>query len=331
MLWASALGIPLPLCSCGVVPTALGLRRQGATKGATVSFLVSTPETGVDSISLSYALMDPIITIFRPAAAMVTAVVAGLATNFFGEARQASGRDSGVETEAPTSAASAHSHCDDHCDDLRDEGPLPWSQPWQAVAAVYRYAFRELLDETSYWLFLGILMSALVAVLLPPSFFAEYLSGEFSSMLVMLLIGIPIYTCASSSTPVAAAFVLKGLNPGAALVFLLAGPATNVGSLTVLLKFLGARVVAIYLGAIVVVTLTAGYALNWVYQTWAIDPRASFGAATEIIPEPVKILSAFILMGLLFVSMRRTHLPAEWLWLRDKFATLTGIMTTGRS
>ena len=333
VLWASALGIPLPLCSCGVVPTALGLRRQGATKGATVSFLVSTPETGVDSISLSYALMDPIITIFRPAVAMVTAVAAGLATNFFGEPRPPSGSDSGIEAEAPTSAPTAHAHhdrCDDHCDDLREDAPLPWSQPRQAVAAVYRYAFRELLDETSYWLFLGIVLSALVAVLLPPSFFAEYLSGEFSSMLVMLLIGIPIYTCASSSTPVAAAFVLKGLNPGAALVFLLAGPATNVGSLTVLLKFLGARVVAIYLGAIVIVTLAAGYTLNWVYQAWAIDPRASFGAATEIIPEPLKILSALILIGLLFVSMRRTHLPGEWLWLWDKFAALTGVAAIGR-
>ena len=146
----------------------------------------------------------------------------------------------------------------------------------------------------------------------------------------MLLIGIPIYTCASSSTPVAAAFVLKGLNPGAALVFLLAGPATNLGSLTVLLKFLGARVVAIYLGAIVVVTLSAGYALNWAYRALAIDPLATFGAATEIIPEPVKIGSALVLLWLLFVSMRRTHLPGEWLWLWSKLADLTGIATTGR-
>ena len=146
----------------------------------------------------------------------------------------------------------------------------------QTVRDIYAYAFRELLDETSYWLILGIVLSGVVAAALPPAFFAQYLGGGFVSMLVMLLIGIPIYTCASSSTPIAAALVLKGLNPGAALVFLLAGPATNLGSLTVLLKFLGARVVAIYLASIVVVSLLAGYALNWVYApgSWT-RPRPS--------------------------------------------------------
>ena len=149
-------------------------------------------------------------------------------------------------------------------------------------------------------------------------------------MLVMLLIGIPIYTCASSSTPVAAALVMKGLNPGAALVFLLAGPATNLGSLTVLLKFLGARVVAIYLASIVVVTLLAGYALNWVYATWKLDPRATFGAATAVIPEPVKVAGALVLVLLLLVSLRRAHVPGEWLWLRDRIATVTGVRLTAR-
>ena len=137
---------------------------------------------------------------------------------------------------------------------------------------VYHYAFRELLDETSYWLVLGIVLSGVVAAAVPPGFFEQFLGNELLSMLVMLAIGIPIYTCASSSTPLAAAFVLKGLNPGAALVFLLAGPATNIGSLVVLIKFLGVRIVAIYLTAIVVMTLAAGFALNWVYRVWEINP-----------------------------------------------------------
>src|SRR5207244_568096 len=178
VLWASAIGTPLPLCSCGVLPTALGLARQGATRGATVAVLISTPETGVDSIALSYALMDPVITVFRPIAAFITATVAGIATNLWG---------------APRPAA--------------------------RVGA----------------------------------------TGGLVTRLAMLAIGIPIYTCASASTPVAAALVLKGLSPGAALVFLLSGPATNVGAIVVLLKFLGRRVVAIYLLSIAVVSVAAGY------------------------------------------------------------------------
>jgi uncharacterized membrane protein YraQ (UPF0718 family) len=328
VLWGSAIGVPLPLCSCGVLPTALGLRRQGATKGATVSFLISTPETGVDSISLSYALMDPIITVFRPAAAMLTAVCAGLATNFFGDGKRAEGAPDPDREPAAEDAAccEAHDHAHSHAGLGRQPAagaPAPRLQ--QTVRDIYRYAFRELLDETSYWLLLGIVLSGVVAAALPPSFFEQYLSDGFVSMLVMLLIGIPIYTCASSSTPIAAALVLKGLNPGAALVFLLAGPATNLGSLTVLLKFLGLRVVAIYLASIIIVTLAAGFALNWIYAAWQLDPRATFGTGTEFIPEPHKIAGALVLILLLLVSLRRAHVPGEWLWLRDRVAAWSGI------
>ena len=343
VLWASALGVPLPLCSCGVLPTALGLRRQGATKGATVSFLIATPETGVDSISLSYALMDPIITVFRPAAAVVTAVAAGLATNFFGEPRARKGDvappvpPAAADDAAVSDVAPGHDHGHDHdrghdlfgfsiaSQDGDGAAKSIARRGVRTVREIYGYAFRELLDETSYWLVLGIVLSGVVAALLPATFFERYLSGELTSMIAMLVIGIPIYTCASSSTPIAAALVLKGLNPGAALVFLLAGPATNIGSLIVLLKFLGARVVAIYLGAIVIVTLLAGYGLNWVYRFWDLDARATFGTGTGFIPESVKIAAAVALIVLLLVSMWRTHVPGEWFWLRDKLALLTGV------
>jgi HflK protein len=196
---------------------------------------------------------------------------------------------------------------------------------------VYRYAFRTLFDEMSYWLVLGIVLSGVIAAALPQTFFEQYLTGEFTSMIVMLLIGIPIYTCASSSTPIAAALVLKGLNPGAALVFLLAGPATNIGSLIVLLKFLGARIVAIYLTSIVVITLLAGFTLNWIYGFWDLDAQASFGTGTEFLPETVKIAGAVALIALLLASMWRAHVPGEWVWLRDKFADLTGVaLSAGR-
>jgi HflK protein len=340
VLWASTLGIPLPLCSCGVLPTALGLQRQGATKGATVAFLIATPETGVDSISLSYALMDPLITLFRPLTAMITASAAGIVTNLWGEKKaaapptsmQAEQHREDMSLHRDTVPLHTHAHIHTHHahtpeHEATSRGETAVGQQ-ETVKQIFTYAFRELLDETSYWLVLGIVLSGLVAALLPPSLVERYLSGSVTSMLAMLFIGIPIYTCASSSTPIAAALVLKGLNPGAALVFLLSGPATNLGSLTVLLKFLGYRIVVIYLSAIVVITLLAGYTLNWIYQVWDLDPQVTFGSASAVIPEPVKIMGALVLLALLILSMRRTHVPGEWVWIRDQLAAFTGIPLT---
>ena len=198
----------------------------------------------------------------------------------------------------------------------------------RTVRGIYGYAFRELLDELSYWLVLGIVLSGVIAAALPIDIFELYLTDPFASMLVMLFIGIPLYTCASAATPVMATLVLKGLNPGAALVFLLAGPATSVSSITVLLKFLGARVVALYLASIAGMSLLAGFTLNWTYQALGIDPRATFGAATSFIPEPLKVAGGLLLLALLLLSLRRTHVPPEWLWLRDRVAGLSGIVLT---
>jgi HflK protein len=336
VLWGSAIGAPLPLCSCGVLPTALGLRRQGATKGATVSFLIATPETGVDSISLTYALMDPVMTVFRPVAAVATAITAGLSVNFLG------GREpEPSEARLPGAAPTADECCDDghahaHAHGQRQPEFLdPAAGKWHAGAhrtarAIYRYAFRDLLDEIAYWLVLGIVLSGLIAAALPPDVFERYLGDPLGSMLLMLVIGIPLYTCASAATPVMATLVLKGLNPGAALVFLLAGPATSLGSVTVLSKFLGVRVVALYLASIAVVSLLAGFTLNWTYQALGMDPRAVFGTATSFIPEPLKVAGGLLLLVLLLLSLLRTPVPAEWLWLRDRFADLSGIGLTSR-
>lgn len=338
VLWASAIGTPLPLCSCGVLPTALGLSRQGATRGATVSFLISTPETGIDSIALSYALMDPIITVFRPVAAVVTAVVAGIATNFWGARRAGAVRVEPADGAAPVEPSNGGGAVQAES----PEGPpapeihLPFdanggprfAEGRAAVRKIFAYGFRDLLDETAHWLVLGVVLAALVAVLLPASVIERYLGGGLVTMLAMLVIGIPIYTCASASTPVAAALVLKGLSPGAALVFLLAGPATNVGAIVVLLKFLGRRVVAIYLTSIALVSVAAGYALDWIYRAWQVSPATTFGTASGFVPEPVKVGAAVILLGLLARSLWRTPVPEEWIRLRDWLAALTGVRLT---
>jgi HflK protein len=333
VLWASVLGAPLPLCSCGVLPTALGLRREGATAGATVAFLVATPETGADSISLTYALTDPVMTVFRPIAGVMTAIAAGLATNFFGVPRS---RHAGTPLLPPSAEVSSPNQaiiaelCDDghdHPPGLRsstEDGAHRGSTAIDAARRVIRYGFVELLDDVSYWLVLGIVLSAVVTVALPAELFEGIWGGGIASMVLMLILGVPLYTCASSSTPMAAALALKGLSPGAALVFLLAGPATNIGGLVVLLKVLGRRAVAVYLAAVVALTLAAGFALNAIYHAWGLDPSATFGAAPEFVPNPVKNAFALAFIGLLILSMGRTRVPDEWIWLRNKTVGLTG-------
>jgi HflK protein len=352
VLWGSILGAPLPLCSCGVLPTALGLRKEGATPGATVAFLVATPETGVDSISLTYALTDPLMTVFRPVAGVATAIAAGLATNLFGAPgsrtteppwppakHPAAGRD-GNQCQHASGPPQGLDHADgqDHQHDhVREADSQPRSGATRGSTAVdaawriIRYGFVELLDDISWWLALGIVLSAVAVVGLPAQLFEGVWGGGIVSMLLMFILSIPLYTCASSSTPMAAALALKGLSPGAVLVFLLAGPATNISSLVVLLKVLGRRAVATYLVAVAFMTLAAGFALNTIYYAWGLDPRATFGTAAGFVPDLVKGAGAVLLTGLLIISMCRTRVPNEWVWLRDRAAQLTGIAITPRS
>ena len=350
VLWGSVMGAPPPLCSCGVLPTAVGLHKQGATPGATVAFLVATPETGADSISLTYALTDPLMTVYRPIAGVLTAIAAGILTNFFG----ATPRPLGASDERPNgdnnpvhehghTHENGHGHALDHAhghdhgrepDHSRHISPVigggPAGTVLGAARQVVRYGFGELFDDVAWWLVLGLVLSAIVEVALPADVFQGLWGGGLASMLLMLLLSIPLYTCASSSTPIAAALALKGLSPGAALVFLIAGPATNIGSLVVLFKVLGARAVAVYLAAVAAMTLAAGFALNLLYRFWGLDPRASFGTAGEFVPASIKTAGAVVLAGLLVHSMWRTRVPDEWIWVRNRIASGTGFFVSSR-
>ena len=339
VLWGSVLGAPLPLCSCGVLPTAVGLRKEGATPGATVAFLVATPETGADSISLTYALTDPLMTVFRPIAGVLTAIVAGILTNLFGVTERPAGVDVVNAPADDGDQGHGHGHAHDHGHD-HDHHHAEFPQaptaggPRRAivgtVSRIMRYGFRDLLDDVAWWLVLGLVLSAIVEVALPANLFEGIWGGGVASMLLMLVLSIPLYTCAASSTPMAAALALKGLSPGAALVFLLAGPATNIGSLVVLLKVLGMRAVGVYLAAVTIMTLAAGFALNALYQAWGIDPRLTFGTAAEFVPNSIKIAGAVLFSALLIVSMWRTRVPEEWVWLRERIAETTGLRVTPR-
>jgi len=281
---ASLIGTPMPLCSCSVIPVATSLRQNGASKGATVSFLISTPESGVDSIAISYALLDPLMTIFRPIAAFVSALAAGLIENF--QSR----------SDAPPKTNSSLVECADcHCHDE------PVAAASLAVRIRYglRYAFTDLFNDIAYYLFFGLLISAAITAFLPDDFFVQFLSSDALSMVIMLIVGIPLYVCASASTPVAAAFIMKGLSPGAALVFLLVGPATNAATIGVVKKNLGGRSLLTYLLSIAVVALGLGILLNSLYGMLGLEYHVQMGQAGEFLPDWLRWGSAAIFTPML--------------------------------
>jgi uncharacterized membrane protein YraQ (UPF0718 family) len=309
VLRASILGIPLPLCSCAVLPTAVSLKKQGASRGATLSFLISTPETGIDSISITYALIDPIMTIFRPLSALVTAITAGLFANKLGE--ETSGEEDTKEEEGHGNSTS----CTCEVPEGRQKGKLH---------KLFHYAFVDLLNDIVFWLIIGIIIAGIISVLVPDNFFEGYLGSPFLSMIVMLIFGVPIYMCAASSTPIAAALILKGLNPGAALVFLLAGPATNAGTIAAVGKFLGKQMMVIYLGTIVILSVFLGFILNGIYGAFNLSPVAVTGQASELLPESLKMAGSFILLFLIMRNLWKINIENAISSLRNKLFDFTG-------
>ncbi len=256
---ASALGVPLPLCSCGVLPAAAGLREDGANKGATAAFLVSTPETGIDSIAVSWALLDPIMTIFRPIAAFFTAIVTGVTINLVRSDKKNSQEP--VVEQCPHCAPKIEEETccsSDHC---HPEGKGIVGK----LKAGMSFAFGELFDDIGKWFLVGIILAGLIDVFLSPEVITNYLGSGIGSMILVLLVSVPLYICATASTPIAAALALKGLSPGAALVLLLAGPATNAATMTVVAKLLGKKATVIYIVIIALVSLIFGIIANHIY------------------------------------------------------------------
>lgn len=299
---AAFLGIPIPLCSCGVLPAAVSLRKQGASKGATTAFLISTPESGVDSMAISYALLDPILTGVRPLAAFSTAFTAGIFQERLDRSPHA------APTEAPDLCCPVDGCCDGtDCPPAvhRAHHSLP-----EKLGAGLKFAFGEVWADIAGWFFMGLLLAGLITALVPSDLMGRYLGGGLSSMVLMLAAGIPLYICATASTPVAAALILKGVSPGAALVFLLVGPATNITSLTVLLRVMGKQAVGVYLAVIVGLSLACGLALDPLYSAWGISAQATIGEARELIPFWAKGLGAAIL---LLISVRPLN---RWLQRR---------------
>jgi uncharacterized membrane protein YraQ (UPF0718 family)/copper chaperone CopZ len=234
VLNASLLGVPMPLCSCGVLPTGIGFFRNGASRGSTISFLISTPQTGVDSILATYALLGLPLAIIRPVVALVTGVFGGVLGNLAEKNGHTAGRE-----------------------ERDSEGNHE-----RTVKELFRYGFVELLQDISKWLIIGMLLAALLSVLIPPDFFTHRISNDYLAMLIMLLASVPLYICATGSIPIAAVLLLKGLSPGAALVLLMAGPATNIATMAVIGNTLGRRSLIVYLSSIIGGAILFGIVIN---------------------------------------------------------------------
>jgi uncharacterized membrane protein YraQ (UPF0718 family) len=264
ILKATLIGAPLPLCSCGVLPAAMGLRRSGASKSATVSFMISTPETGPDSIAVTYALLGPFMAVVRPIAAIFSALFTGLLNCLF--VTQESPQKSGISLPVIETAACCSDG--DGCVEPIPKTPGFWQRSWQGM----RYALTDILDDIWLWLLAGLVLAALVMTYVPSDTLAGWGSG-LPAMLMMLLIGIPMYICATASTPLAAAMILAGVSPGTVLVFLLAGPATNLATMGVIQREMGMRTLVLYLVGISVSSIFMGLGTDWLLGRldWSVE------------------------------------------------------------
>ena len=276
----AVLGAPLPLCSCGVIPAALGVRRAGASKGATAAFMVATPETGVDSISFSLAVLGPVYAIARPLAALCSAIAAGCLVMWFGQ---------------ENSAEAAPASCGSCCGGKTSVAPPPDLKT--RLRAALRYAYVDMVADTGKWLVIGLVLAALINSFVPAAYFLRWGDGVIA-MLAMVIIGLPMYICATASTPMAAGFLFAGMSPGAALVFLLTGPATNIATMGVIRAQLGLRALLAYLTGVIGTAILCGLLLNSLFERfqWTL-PLGSMSHGNEA--HWWRQLTVLLLLGLL--------------------------------
>ncbi|WP_394390066.1 SO_0444 family Cu/Zn efflux transporter [Shewanella woodyi] len=383
---AAVLGAPLPLCSCGVIPAAVGLRRSGASKAATTSFLVSTPETGVDSVTVSYVLLGPFMAIVRPIAAVTSAIVAGLLVgrddeDVIVESESQDIKQSGsssccskkVKDEPktansccsaskelknnpevtmtpinageslmtrPTTKVKADSCCSTKpvekqkvsssccsagsdtadkgeacCESTKDvASELKGTSVLNRIGKGLHFAATDLVRDTTVWLLIGLFFAALVQTYVPGDFMAKWGDGILA-MLVMVLISVPMYICATASTPIAAGLLLAGVSPGAVLVFMLAGPATNIATLGVVTKELGKRALFGYLGGVLGVALLSGILVNYLVETFGFEVMPQIGEQHNLLPEAI-VYSSGVVLAILMIKVLVEKLPKNW-WRRD--------------
>ena len=286
VFYGALFGIPLPLCSCGVLPTAMSLRKQGASKGATASFLISTPETGIDSIIATYSVLGLPFAVIRPVAAFCNAIMGGWLINKFGD----------KDEVVPVDASAKTCCCHHKQEETHHEGFLG------KMREALRFGFVEMIEDIGKWLVIGLVIAGLITVFVPDEFFALFRGNTQLSMLLVLCIAIPMYICATGSIPIAVALMMKGLTPGAALVLLMAGPACNMASILVINKTLGRKSLVLYLVSIITMAILWGHVVDYLLPAEWFQMALSVGRCC--IEESTSWLnwSSTIVLGILLLN-----------------------------
>jgi len=346
VLYAALFGVPLPLCSCGVIPTAMSLRKEGASKGAVASFLIATPQTGVDSIIATYSLMGLPFAIIRPIVAFITALFGGSLVN------KVTKKEGQLVNDRASGQVEAHDHCheeaektesccchhhdeekEEHCcchhehssDSLKSEVCQSEKEAhchchhaeakegmtfWQKMGVALRYAFVDMVEDIGKWLVVGLVIAALITVLVPDSFFSVFKDNTWLSMLLVLAISIPMYICATGSIPIAVALMLKGLTPGSALVLLMAGPAANMASILVIRHRLGTRTLVAYLASIISGAVIFGAVIDYLLpRHWFTDALVQMEHCTEAGTPFTWACTALLALLLLYALIQHLRHP----------------------
>ncbi|MCW8890524.1 MAG: SO_0444 family Cu/Zn efflux transporter [Sedimenticola sp.] len=294
---AAIVGAPLPLCSCSTLPAAIALRRAGASKASTTSFLIATPETGVDSVALSWVLLGPLMALLRPLSAILSAVTAGLLVGYVEtKEAQTSQQPASIAALAPVSEGGCCSQAS-----LTDKPEV--QSGWLRTTDGLRYAFTDLLDDLALWLLVGLLAAGLVVTLVPPNLLSGWGSGLLA-MLLMMLISVPMYVCATASTPLAHAMLFAGVSPGTVLVFLLAGPASNLAGLMLVRRELGSQALYAYLFGVGGVSILLGLALDSALAMTGFDLLAGLAHVGQEAYELPLVFSMLSLITLLVLAVR---------------------------
>ena len=273
---ASLLGVPLPLCSCGVIPVSAYLSKHGASKGSVTSFLISTPQTGVDSIFITYAMLGPFFAIYRPIIAFFSGVLGGACVHLFDDNKK----------------SIVEENCDDDCCD---------DQSKSKIFNIFNYGFVKLPMDIAGPLIFGLVLSSLILVFIPSNYFDMVGSG-FLGMLIMLVVGLPTYVCATASVPIAFALHASGFSMGAVLVFLMSGPATNITTMTVIYKILGRKNLLIYLLSIVICSIGFGLLFDLMFPGLGIEDNNY--SVSHILNSNMRIALSLSLIFILFNSLR---------------------------
>lgn len=252
---ASVFGIPLPLCSCGVLPVTMSLQKSGAGKGACISFLLSTPQTGVDSIAVTYALLGPVFAIIRPVITFFIGIIGGVAVNLMD-------KDSNVPKDQESSYGD-ECCCESSNKEQEDAQAPPTGKGLMGFLGGLKYGFITLPKDSAAAMLIGLLVAAFLTAIIPEDFFAGELGRGPLTLVAMVFIGMPIYVCSSASVPIAAAMIIKGLSPGAALVFLMTGPATNAASYVIVWKQFGAKTAIVYMLTVIFCAIGSGLFIDY--------------------------------------------------------------------